>query len=197
MSTNDSKVRILAECAILVAVGTVLAQIQLFRMPNGGSVTAVSMLPFILISFRHGNNWGLLAGFANSLLQMLLGGVYAPPAGTATALVGAVLLDYILAFTLLGLADGFARMFNGKLSLRTVSFGTFAVCLIRFLCSFVSGFLIWGSLTQDGFGAVTFSLIYNGSYMLPETIITVAAMAALYKKAPMLFRQQDARKREA
>jgi thiamine transporter len=52
-------------------------------------------------------------------------------------------------------------------------------------------------LTQDGFGAVTFSLIYNGSYMLPETIITVAAMAALYKKAPMIFRQQDARKREA
>ncbi|HPF19296.1 MAG: energy-coupled thiamine transporter ThiT [Bacillota bacterium] len=195
MSTNDSKVRILAECAILIAVGTVLAQFKLFRMPNGGSVTAVSMLPFILISFRHGTNWGLLAGFANSLLQMLLGGVYAPPAGTATALVGAVLLDYILAFTLLGLADGFSHMLGEKKTWKNVTFGTFAVCFLRFLCSFVSGFLIWGSLTEDGFGAVTFSLIYNGSYMLPETIITVAVMAALYQKAPMLFRQQGVGKK--
>ena len=55
---TESGVRILAESAILIAVGTVLAQLQLFRMPNGGSVTVVSMLPFILISFRHGSRWG-------------------------------------------------------------------------------------------------------------------------------------------
>lgn len=196
MSTNDSKVRILTECAILVAVGTVLAQIQLFRMPNGGAVTAVSMLPFILISFRHGVRWGLLAGFANSLLQMLLGGLYAPPAGTVTAMAGAILLDYILAFTLLGLAEGFSAMLGAKRSLKSICFGTFAVCFIRFLCSFISGFLIWGSLVEDGFGAVTFSLIYNGSYMIPETLITVAAMAALYKKAPVLFGPQGVLKKE-
>lgn len=190
MSTSDSKVRILAECAILIAIGTVLAQIQIFRMPNGGSVTAVSMLPFILISFRHGTRWGLLAGFANSLLQMLLGGLYAPPAGTATAMAGAILLDYVLAFTLLGLAEMFSRPFGEKRRLAGVVVGTFSVCFIRFICSFVSGFLIWGSLTEDGMGAVIFSLGYNASYMVPETALTVVAAFALFKKAPSLMDKQ-------
>jgi thiamine transporter len=190
MSTSDSKVRTLAECAILIAIGTVLAQIQLFRMPNGGSVTAVSMLPFILISFRHGTQWGLLAGFANSLLQMLLGGLYAPPAGTAAAMAGAVLLDYILAFTLLGTAEIFSRPFGEKRRLWGIMTGTFTVCFIRFICSFISGFLIWGSLTQDGLAAVVFSLAYNASYMVPETLLTVAVMFALYKKVPALLSVQ-------
>ncbi|HHX92882.1 MAG TPA: energy-coupled thiamine transporter ThiT [Clostridiales bacterium] len=185
---TESGVRILAESAILIAVGTVLAQLQLFRMPNGGSVTVVSMLPFILISFRHGSRWGLLAGFANSLLQMLLGGLYAPPAGTAAALAGAVMLDYILAFTLLGTAAWFAHLLGKEYTATNIAFGTFVVCAIRFLCSFVSGFLIWSSLSEQGFGAVTFSLGYNASYMVPETIITMVAMLALFKKAPSLFR---------
>lgn len=190
MSTNYSKVRVLAECAILIAIGTVLAQIKIFTMPNAGSVTAVSMLPFIIISFRHGTRWGLLAGFANSLLQMLLGGLYAPPAGTFIALAGAVMLDYVLAFTLLGTAESFAKPFGEKNRLKGVAVGTSAVCFIRFICSFVSGFLIWGSLTTDGWGAVLFSLGYNASYMIPETIITVLAALALYKKAPTLFNVQ-------
>lgn len=191
MSINNSKVRILTECAILIAIGTVLAQIQIFRMPNGGSVTAVSMLPFILISFRHGTRWGLLAGFANSLLQMLLGGLYAPPAGTAAAMAGAILLDYVLAFTLLGLAELFSRPFGEKRRLMGVIAGTFAVCFIRFSCSFVSGFLIWGSLTEDGLGAVLFSLGYNASYMVPETAFTLIAAVALFKKTPALFDPQN------
>ena len=191
MSTNYSRVRILAECAILVAIGTVLAQVQIFRMPNGGAVTAVSMLPFILISFRHGTKWGLLAGFANSLLQMLLGGFYAPPAGTMIALVGVVLLDYILAFTLLGIADVFTKPFGPQKRLWGIVVGTFAVCFIRFMCSFISGFLIWGSLTTDGWVAVTFSLGYNASYMIPETALTIVSMVALFKKAPMLFNEQQ------
>lgn len=190
MSTSDSKVRILAECAILIAIGTVLAQIQIFRMPNGGSVTAVSMLPFILISFRHGTRWGLLAGFANSLLQMLLGGLYAPPAGTAAAMAGAVLLDYVLAFTLLGTAEIFSRPFGEKRRLWGVMTGTFAVCFIRFSCSFISGFLIWGSLTEDGLAAILFSLGYNASYMVPETLLTLAVMFALFKKVPTLLSVQ-------
>ena len=190
MDTEYSKVRVLVECAILIAIGTVLAQIKIFRMPNGGAVTAVSMLPFILISFRNGTRWGLLAGFANSLLQMLLGGFYAPPAGTLTAMTGAILLDYILAFTLLGLAEIFAKPFGEKNRLKGIAVGTFIVCFIRFICSFVSGFLIWGSLTTDGWAAITFSLGYNASYMVPETIITVAAAIALYKKAPAFFHTQ-------
>ena len=78
MATKSySRTRTLVECALMIAVGTVLAQIKIFEMPFGGSVTLVSMLPFILVSFRHGVKWGLATGFVNSLLQMLLG-FYAP-----------------------------------------------------------------------------------------------------------------------
>ena len=98
MSKTYSKTRTLVECALMIALGTVLANIKIFEMPNGGSITLLSMLPFILISFRHGVKWGLFTGFVNSLLQMLLG-FYAPPAPGLLPLVGMILLDYVLAFT--------------------------------------------------------------------------------------------------
>lgn len=107
MSKTYSKTRTLVECALMIALGTVLANIKIYELPNGGSITLFSMLPFIMISFRHGVKWGLFTGFVNSLLQMLLG-FYAPPAPGILPLVGMILLDYVLAFTLLGLASAIA-----------------------------------------------------------------------------------------
>ena len=136
MSKTYSKTRTLVECALMIALGTVLANIKIFEMPNGGSITLLSMLPFILVSYRHGTKWGLFTGFVNSLLQMLLG-FYAPPAPGLLPLVGMILLDYVLAFTLLGLAGAIAKPFKNRLV--GVAVGTAAVCGIRFLCSFLSG----------------------------------------------------------
>ena len=185
---NTGKTRILAECAILIALGTILAQIKLYELPNGGSVTAASMVPFILISLRHGPRWGLLTGFANSLLQMLLGGLWPTPAGTAFAMVLEVILDYLMPFTALGLAWIFAKPFGEKKKLQGILFGAFCVCVLRFLSHFLSGFIVWGSITQEGIGAVIYSLTYNGSFMVLETIITVIVLGLLYKAAPKLFR---------
>ena len=165
MSKTYSKTRTLVECALMIALGTVLANIKIFEMPNGGSITLLSMLPFILISFRHGVKWGLFTGFVNSLLQMLLG-----------------------FYALLGLACVIAKPFKNRLA--GVAVGTAAVCGIRFLCSFLSGVLIWGNLS-DGLPAWTYSLTYNGSYMLPETILTTIAAVLIYKAAPQLFAEQE------
>ena len=183
MTKTYNRTRTLVECALMIAVGTVLGKISIFSMPYGGSVTLLSMLPFVLVSFRHGVKWGLFTGFVNSLLQMLLG-FYAPPAPGLLPLVGMILLDYVLAFTLLGLAGAFAKPFRNRLV--GVAVGTAAVCLIRYLCSFLSGVLIWGNLS-DGLPAWIYSLTYNGSYMLPEAILTVVAVVLLYKAAPKLF----------
>lgn len=68
MSKTASKTRILVECALMIALGTVLANIKIFELANGGSITLFSMVPFILVSFRHGVKWGLFTGFVNSLL---------------------------------------------------------------------------------------------------------------------------------
>ncbi len=181
-----SNTQILVECAVLIAVGTVLAQIKLFELPNGGSVTVFSLVPFILISFRHGTKWGLLAGFANSLLQMALGGLWPTPAGTAFAMLLEILLDYVLAFTLLGTASWFKDRMGGNTA-KGYAIGTFCACFLRFICSFLSGFIVWASLVDEGIGAVIYSLTYNGSYMLPETAITIAGILALYKAVPKLF----------
>ena len=205
MSKTYSKTRTLVECALMIALGTVLANIKIFEMPNGGSITLLSMLPFVLVSFRHGGSitlfsmvpfilvsfrhgvkWGLFTGFVNSLLQMLLG-FYAPPAPGLLPLVGMILLDYVLAFTLLGLAGAIAKPFKNRLV--GVAVGTAAVCGIRFLCSFLSGVLIWGNLS-DGLPAWTYSLTYNGSYMLPETLLTMVAAVLLCRVAPQIFDRQ-------
>ena len=187
MSKTYSKTRILVECALMIAIGTVLSNIKFFTLPNGGSITLLSMLPFVLVSFRHGVKWGLFTGFVNSLLQMLLG-FYAPPAPGLLPLVGMILLDYVLAFSFLGLACVFAKPFKNKLV--GVAVGSAAVCVLRFLCSFLSGVLIWGNLS-DGLPAWTYSLTYNGSYMLPETILTTIAAVLIYKAAPQLFAAQE------
>ena len=163
MSKTYSKTRTLVECALMIALGTVLANIKIYSLPNGGSITLFSML------------------------QMLLG-FYAPPAPGLLPLVGMILLDYVLAFTLLGLACAIAKPFSNKLV--GVGVGTAVVCFIRFMCSFLSGVLIWGNLS-DGLPAWTYSLTYNGSHMLPETIMTTIAAVLIYKAAPQLFRAQN------
>ena len=189
MTKSVSKTRTLVECALMIAVGTVLSNIKIFEMPYGGAVTLLSMLPFILISYRHGLGWGLLTGFANSLLQMLFG-FYAPPAGTVPAFIGVVLLDYVLAFTVLGAACVFAKPFKNRLV--GVIVGAAVVCLLRFVCSWISGAWLWGSYQDSyewavGMNVWLYSFIYNGSYMLPELVLTAIGAGALYKAAPKLF----------
>ena len=146
MSKTYSKTRILVECALMIAIGTVLSNIKFFTMPNGGSITLLSMLPFVLVSFRHGAKWGLFTGFVNSCLQMIMG-FYPPPASTFLYFLGEVLLDYVLAFMALGLAELFARPFKNRTV--GVAVGTFAAGFLRFMCSFLSGVLVWGNL-NDG-----------------------------------------------
>ncbi len=189
MSTTISKTRAMVECALLIAVATVLAQIKIFEMPYGGSITLFSMLPLVVISFRHGLRWGLLAGFVNSLLQMLMG-FYAPPAGTIGAVAGMVLLDYLLAFMVFGTAVLIAAPFKHKLL--GVGVATAAVCFGRFLCSFLSGILLWSSYQSyyewaEGMPVWLYSLIYNGSYMLPELLLTTIGAIVLCKAMPSFF----------
>ena len=189
MSKTYSKTRILVECALMIAIGTVLSNIKFLTMPNGGSITLLSMLPFILVSYRHGVKWGLFTGLVNACLQMLLG-FWAPPTPTFLYFLGEVLLDYVVSFMVLGLAELFARPFKNRMA--GVAVGTFMACFLRFMCTFISGVLVWGNLS-DGLSAWTYSLVYNGSYMLPETLLTTVAAVLLCRVAPQIFDRQYAK----
>lgn len=183
----------MVECALMIALGTVLAQIKIFQMPYGGSVTLVSSLPFILVSYRHGVKWGVMAGFTNGILQILTGW-YAPPAGTIMAIITCVLLDYLLAFSCLGMASLFSKAIPNRTA--GIFAGVSAVMVMRFLCSFLSGALLWGSYQSyyewaNGMSVWMYSFLYNSSYMLPELIITAIVSCLMASAAPRLFELQE------
>ena len=68
-----SRTRALVECAVLLAIATVLSLVKLVDLPYGGSVTVASMLPVVIISYRHGLGYGLLSGAVFGVIQQLLG----------------------------------------------------------------------------------------------------------------------------
>lgn len=166
----------LTQSAIFIALATVLSFLPVYEMPMGGSVTLASMLPILFIGIKFGYKWGMSGASLYALIQLLQalikGNVFVWTK-TAGAVIICVLFDYIVPFAILGLS-AFAMAKNGeKLSILKVNI-TFAVLiLIRFLCHFITGMTIWGQWDDGFWGAFIYSLSYNGSYMLPELIITL------------------------
>ena len=121
-----TKTKRLTESAMLLAIAIVLeliAKMFIPEMPFGGQITLVSMLPVVLISYRHGVKWGHVAAFTYALLEMALGAKTVSAAflpgyfGDGTMILNAMamcLLDYVLAFTVLGLGGIFRNKMENK-----------------------------------------------------------------------------------
>lgn len=170
----------LTETGLMLAVCAVLNYLPLVSLPYGGSITLASMAPVILIAYRYGSLWGMLTGFVFSLIQLLEGGIGTlQSAGTTPAFFLLILfLDYILAFTVLGLA-GLTRGRLGGSQRLELAAGALIACVLRYLCHFLSGITVWAGTSIPAVGSIGFSLIYNATYMLPETIVTVLAVYLL------------------
>ena len=164
--------RMLCEGAIMVALAQILSYIKLMELPNGGSLTP-AMFPILLFAVRWGLKDGLLAGFVFGLLQLIFDGAYAW--GWQS-----MLLDYLLAFTPLGLAG----LFKGKAW--GIFPGTVLGCAARFVIHYISGVTIYRiAAPTEVLGTVfdnpeLYSLAYNGSYMLPNTVLALVIAALLY-----------------
>lgn len=184
MSKTASKTRILVEGALMIALTTALSYIKFMDMPMGGSVT-LEMMPIILMGYRHGVKWGCFTGFVHGFLQMILGFSNVLYCTTLLSQIGCILLDYILAFTVLGLSGLFANVFPNKFA--GLMTGSILACALRFGCSYLSGYLLYGSWAPEGMHPAYYSLIYNGAYMLPSAILVCVVLAILYKVAPKLF----------
>ena len=188
--------KIMAEGAMMIAIANVLSMIKVIQMPFGGSVTLFAMLPIVLMSFRHGTKWGLMIAFTHSQLQLILGLKNLSYCATLGAQIACVLLDYVVAYTVLGLASAFSRPIRSRTA--GVCVGTAAVCFLRFVCHFFSGIYLWGSYKEYYDWAASlptwlYSLIYNGNYMLLETVITVLGAVILVRGAAKLFDRQAAK----
>jgi len=178
--------RALVESALLIAVGFVLSYIKLVDLPQGGSVTALSMLPLLLIGLRHGPKWGLCGGFVYACLQMLQS-FWPPPSGTVIAYIAVILLDYILAFSVLGISGFFRGRRYG------LAYAAPLCIFLRFVCHFFSGILIWSYYVEEQ-SAWIYSLIYNGSYIGIELVLTTVISVILCKTAPMLVNTPETHK---
>ncbi|MEG2174223.1 MAG: energy-coupled thiamine transporter ThiT [Oscillospiraceae bacterium] len=183
--SNSKKTRVLVECALMIALSTVLSKLEIPIWIHGGSITAVSMLPILLISYRHGAKWGVGTAFAHSLLQMAMGFQNVLYCKTLSSQIICILLDYIVAFTVLGLAAMFGRPLKNRTG--QIAMGSSVAIAIRFVCSFISGIVLWGEYAPAGTPVWVYSLLYNGGYMLPELILTVCAALLLYRAAPKVF----------
>ena len=191
MSTTVNKshlrVRALCEGAIMLALAIVLnylSKVIFANMPNGGSVS-LAMFPILFYAHRWGLGHGTLMGFAYGLLDMLLDGGYAW--GWQS-----ILLDYLAAYTVMGLGG----IFKGK------AWGIFpgiaAGCLSRFIVHYLSGITIYKILVPtevEGFGVFSnphiYSLVYNGAYMLPNMIIAMVIAAILFVPMKKHFSGSD------
>ncbi len=222
---NTKRTNILTITGVLIALGTILSFVKIFEWPFGGSITLASMVPLIIVGYKYGPRWGLFSGFAFSILQAVLGatttqafaGMYDAEnvKGSIFRIFIMAFLDYIVAFTVLGLSGVFRdRIKNDTVA---ISLGGAFVVILRFAAHFVSGFLLWGEYAKDFFEglkdtfadggkmdafatAITnsvlghhegqylaeiYSFVYNGFYMIPELIITVIVLVVLMSIPPI------------
>ena len=213
----QTKTRKLTESAMLIAVAIILELLSKMFIPEmtfGGQLTIVSMLPIVLISYRHGVKWGFLAAFAYALIEMLIGAKNVAAAfqpgyfGDATMIGNAIIMcimDYLVAYTALGLGGIFRnKIQNPSLSLMA---GSLVALGARYVAHIASGYILFAGwaewfFTQEGFPAwgaslveslspqmlgFVYSVVYNGLYMIPEMIFT--AIAAFLLARPQIIQK--------
>ena len=170
---NNQRLIALIETAILVAMAYVLSLIKLWTLPNGGSITAVSMLPLVILGLRRGPKWAFAGCFVYGVIDYVLGTKY----GFS---IISLLCDYLFAWTAMGVA-GF---FRGK------KWGIWAAipaaCFARFIFVFISGVTVWAEYAE-GIPAPLYSASYNGSYIGIEMILMYLVALLLKPALPRLL----------
>ncbi len=184
---STQRTRKMVEAALLIALGTILSVIKLAELPYGGSITLASMLPLILLSYRHGVRWGLGGSAVYAVLQQLLGLNHLSYFTTWQSVLAIILLDYLVAFTVAGLGGVLRPVV--KEQRWAVVFGAALVCLLRYTCHVISGATVWAGLSIPTGAALVYSLGYNATYMLPETLVTV--VTAFYLGSLIDFRREQ------
>lgn len=154
-------VHIMVETAVLVGAALVLSMIRIVRLPQGGSV-GIDMLPIFLLAFRRGGKVGIIGGALFGVLKLITDPYILHPVQ--------VLLDYPIPFAVLGVAGFFrSRMLVGA------AFGA----ILRYLAHIISGVVFFAEYAPEGTSAWIYSIVYNGSFLIPETILVCAVLILL------------------
>jgi thiamine transporter len=186
MEKKRSNTLFLVEVAVFSALAYLLDLVSGFFSlkiwPQGGSIS-ISMIPIFLMAFRWGIKGGILSGFLLGLLQVILGfsQIYTPLQG---------FIDYGVAFSVLGLAGIFASQVKNSLAknnrnwMTLVVMGTFIGSALRYLAHVYSGIVFFGEYAPEGQPVALYSLIYNGTFMLPSFVISAIVVILVITAAP-------------
>ena len=183
-SNKGSNTRMITEGGISIAAAIALS---FFKIPIGisfggfgGSIDLV-MVPLVFYALKWGTRSGVLAGLIFGTIKYFLG-------GSAIDLVS-IVFDYSVAYA----AVGFAGLMS-KAGEKARPFGAFIGCLGRFIIHFISGFTVYAIWMPEEFlnmhmsSPFIYSALYNGTYMLPNTILCVLVIALLNKPLSGLYK---------
>lgn len=163
----NKKTYMITSGALVLAMSQLLSYVKFFELPQSGSVTLASMAPILFFPLICGPKYGLITSFTYGILQFVLGGTFYHPLS--------LILDYLLAFGVLGITGFFRK------NLKTFLAGSFFAMFLRYICHFLSGFILFGEYAPAGQSPVIYSAIYN-SFILVEALITIPVLIILYKK---------------
>jgi thiamine transporter len=172
---------VMLEIAIMAAVAIVLGQVKFGALwAMGGSISLV-MVPIFIMMYRRGWKAGVITGLLVGILDLLIGGYVVHPVQ--------LVLDYPLAYAVLGLGGLFVAKGNygNGITITSAIIGTAIGSCLRLLSHFASGVIWFGEWTPEGIPVVLYSIIYNGSYLVPEMIITVVVIMLISKYYPQFF----------
>lgn len=164
-------VKMLVEGGLCIALSFVLGYIKLFSMPQGGSVTAGEMIPIIIFALRHGSLPGIVVGALYGFVQMLFGGSIFHPVQA--------ILDYPVAFGVLGLAGLFSSEFEKTKKILPVIKGASLGIVLRMIAHTLTGAIFFASYAPEGQNPWAYSIIYNASYLVVEFAITIVIIYLL------------------
>ena len=168
--------RLITEIGIAIALATILNFIPLWKMPQGGSIS-LEMLPIFLVALRWGGKSGLLAGFTYGLVQLIVNPYVIHPVQ--------LIMDYPLPYMLLGLAGFFSiNKNNGSdISYFSLLMAMLTGGIARFIVHILSGVIFFSSYAPESQNVWIYSIIYNGSYLLPSLILCFIIISVLLKKS--------------
>ena len=175
-------IRKLTTCAICIALAVEASLIRIYQFPFGGSVTLFSMLIIVLPAWIYGWKEGVLCGLIYGMMQFIL--------GPYIVSVPQVILDYVLAFSIMGVAGFFKDSKNGIIK------GYAVAILGRWVIATLAG-LAWvaaGSVAWDGWNPLPYSMAYNAAYIFTEAAVTFVVLAMPPMKKALNYIKQMAYK---
>jgi len=161
----------------MIALSALLSMVKVYELPLGGSITLLSMLPVAVVAICYGTRTGLFVSSIYALVQIFLDlGKLMSYGMTPLTWVGCLIFDYIIAYGAIGLAGVFRK--RGTYGMCA---GVALACVVRFISHFISGAIVFSVWCPEGWNVYWYSVVYNGSYMLPELILTTVGAVLLFR----------------